>query len=346
MKALSICFGLLFYSWFSICQFIQTSSIDELKSAYSGTIMWDEDNCILTFVSSGQINFPKRDHFKDIYWKVPSIVRKIIIGKEVTVVGHFHVSHTITIEGEDRKSSKVYGTPISGLLRLHNLDAGGGTVPYSAFFGSGDFEFHIRNLTSINPIGFHFTGKNGCIIHLDSVDAIDNRGGHHNHSDGISAANGSTVKNCFFSSGDDIIKVYNDIYVENTTIELIQNAVPIQFGWGNYGSGATGTFKNLKVYGNFGRRNTGNAVIDARKGYYDKNLIFDGLTIDAPNSYLFNFWNESANGKQGGGHANITAKNVNIKAMGFIKRSNMEADIEICEQHFDQNTNQTEFQCD
>ena len=100
---------------------------------------------------------------------------------------------------------------------------------------------------------------------------------------------GSTVKNCFFSSGDDIIKVYHDIYVENTTIEMIRNTVPIQFGWGSYGSGAKGIFKNLAIKGAKGRESTGNAIIDARRGTYDKTLEFDGLVIDAPNSVLVNF---------------------------------------------------------
>lgn len=337
---------LLIFSISVHAQFIPISDIDQLKSAYSGEIHWQEAEQTVKFISSGEIRFPERKDFKDSYWGVPKKVRKIVIGEKVTVVGHFHVFNTLTIDGENRKTSKIYGTPISELLRQHNLDARGGSVPYSAFFGQGDFAFTIRNLTSLNPIGFHFTGKQGCVIHLENVNAIDDRGGEHNHSDGISAADGSTVKNCYFASGDDIIKVYADIYVENTTIEMIQNAVPIQFGWGNYGSGAKGVFKNLTITGEKGRYNTGNAIIDARRGTYDKEITIDGLYIDAPNSVLVNFWNENRDGTIGGGNAKIRIERADIRLKDFSKRWNMDADIEICGKTYDRKSSQTEIKCE
>ncbi len=328
------------------CQLVPVAGVEKLKKSYSGQVEWDEAGQTLKFITSGMLRFADRQDFKESYWGVPPEIKKIVIGKNVTVVGHFHVRNTLEVSGEDRKTSKVYGTPISELLRQHQLDARGGTVPYSAFFGVGDFELHINNLTSLNPIGFHFTGKEGCVIHLENVDAIDDRGGWHNHSDGISAAGGSTVKNCFFSSGDDIIKVYQDIYVENTTIEMIQNCVPIQFGWGSYGSGARGKFKNLVIKGDKGRPDTGNAIIDARRGTYDKELEFDGLVIDAPNSVFINFWNENTDGSIGGGFAKISVDHADIKVQHFSKRWNMEARVRICGEEYDKTSTQNQVKCD
>lgn len=324
---------------------VPVSSIEELSKAYTGKIDWNENKKRVTFLTSGTIVFQNRQDYKSFYWGVPSNVEEILIKKDVKIIGQFHFRNEVLIQGEDAETSVVYGTPTPSLLRNQNLDANGGTVPYSAFYGVGDFQLRIENLSSINPIGFHFTGKDGCIIHLDRIRAIDDRGGHHNHSDGISAASGSTVKNSFFSSGDDIIKVYNDIYVENVIIEMIQNCVPIQFGWGNYGSGAKGVFKNVKITGKLGRSNTGNAVIDARKGYYDKYLEIEGLIIENPNAVLVNFWNEGVNGKPGGGNAKITINNAKIEVQQLYKRWNMNAILKICGDTYTENSSLTSQDC-
>lgn len=144
-------------------------------------------------------------------------------------------------------------------------------------------------LTTLNPLGYMWTGKEGATIHLDHVRGIDNRGGWHNHSDGFSAAAGSTVRNCYLETGDDAIKVYADILVEDTTIKMIQNCVPIQLGWGSYGNNAKGVFRNLKIIGDKGRGRPP-AVIVGRSGKYHKTLEIDGLELVNPNAALVSLY--------------------------------------------------------
>lgn len=336
---------------FSSCCIAQNSKlvpvndIETLRRSYTGEIKWEQPSKTVTFLTSGKMYFRNRNNFKNIYWGVPEDVRRIVIEKNVTVNGHFHVRNNLTIEGRHRETSKVFGTSVQHLLRNNNLDKDGGTPPYSAFYASGDLEMNIANLTSVNPIGFHFTGKNGAKIHLSEINALDNRGGSHNHSDGISAAAGSTVKNCYFSTGDDVIKVYADILVENTEIHMIQNSVPIQFGWGNYGSNAKGTFKNLTITGSKGRKSTGNAIIDARKGFYNKEILIDGFFVSNSNATLFDFWNEGVNGKRGGGMVKVKIKNASIAIGQFRKYWNMDTHIIICDKIFTAKSIDTHISC-
>ena len=94
------------------------------------------------------------------------------------------------------------------------------------------------------------------------------------------------MDNCYFESGDDIIKVYHDVTVTDTTIKMVQNSVPIQLGWGNYSDGAVGTFRNLRVFGSGGRGAEGNAIISGRQGRYQVTVNIDGCQIESPNGTL------------------------------------------------------------
>jgi hypothetical protein len=124
------------------------------------------------------------------------------------------------------------------------------------------------------------------VVHAVSSDFLDRRGGHHNNSDGFEGGDGSTVHDCYFETGDDIIKVYHDVTVTDTTIKMITNSVPIQLGWGNYSDGAVGTFRNLRVFGDGGRGAEGNAIISGRQGRYCVTVNIDGCHIENPNATL------------------------------------------------------------
>lgn len=323
---------------------LSAQSVDELKTCFSGTFEWSERAHTLTFTSSGAFDFPNRPDYHRHRWNVPKEVEKIIIRKHTRVTGFFHLFNNTTIEGEDRESSVIYGTSTSNLLRSEGLDSFSGSPPYSAIYGKGEIVIHVNNLTVLNPFSYMFTGKDGAVLHIYRCRGIDNRGGHHNHSDGISADDGSTVRDCYFEAGDDVIKVYHDIFVENTTIKMITNTVPIQLGWGNYGDGAVGVFRNLTIIGNKGRGGTGNAIIDARYGEYDKTLIFEGLTIKNPQAAIFDFWNEEKNNRSGG-KATIRMNDVDIQVERFQKRWNMEVDLKICGQTYDQYFSGKKIKC-
>lgn len=310
-----------------------SNSPAQVKTPYSGQYQWSADTATLTFTSSGSL---QSNH---VGWTVPTAIKTIMIAENVTVQGRFNINHDMEIKGQDNQTSEIYGTPE---LKYNKRNNGCGLCK-SAVLGRGDITIKITNLTSRNPYGFHFTGKDGTKMIIDGIRAIDDRGGQHNNSDGVSAASGTIVRNSYFDTADDIIKVYNDITVEDTVIKMGLNSVPIQFGWGSYGNGAVGVFKNVTIIGEGGRRSTGNAVIDARKGRYNKTIIMDNMKIKNPNAVLVNFWNENA--PLPAGKANVTITNSDIEVKALNKRWNMDVDMNICEQPALKNSPQTTWQC-
>jgi len=287
-------------------------SVATLQKSYNGDSDWDSASGDLTFKSSGIIDF-KRDREMSGIWTVPTNVSVITIAAGVRVTGQFTFRSDCTISGEDRKTSIIHGTDVPELLHKKQLDKGGGCIPYSAILGVGKIVLHVQNLTTLNPIGYMWTGKKGARLHLDNVRGIDNRSGWHNHSDGISAAAGSTVRNCYLETGDDAIKLYADILVEDTTIKMIQNCVPIQLGWGSHGNKAKGVFRNLTIIGNKGRGRPP-AVIIGRRGSYEKSIVIDGLTITNHSAALVSLYEK-------GMELDLIVKNANITVKQFWGRS-------------------------
>ncbi|MGM8361862.1 hypothetical protein ACSV4D_08115 [Flavobacterium sp. ARAG 55.4] len=269
----------------------QAQSVADLQKKYSGRLSWNASKKELKFETSGAINFEDKGT-KSFIWDVPVEVKNIVISGNTTVNGGFHTKGDCIIMGEDRKTSVVYGTDIQSWPQKNKIKA----ATISSFEAHGGV-LTLQNMTSLNPRSFHVRGL-GAVVHLKDADFIDTRGGSGNHSDGIAAGDGSTVDNCYFETGDDVIKVYNDITVTNTTINMIQNAVPIQLGWGDYPDGAVGTFKNLTIIGNSGRGNPGgsNAIITGRSGKYTVTINIDGLTIDNPTASIVNLFDDKNDG--------------------------------------------------
>ena len=254
-------------------------SVDQLAATYSGKLAWDQATATLRFTSSGNINFAK-EGARSFIWQIPADVKQIRIAKDVTVNGAFHSKESVSITGEDRKTSVIYGTDEQRWSQ--NRDIKAFTICTFQNFGG---VMTLSNLTSLNPRGFHVRGWDK-VVHAVSCDFLDRRGGHHNNSDGFEGGDGSTVHACYFESGDDIIKVYHDVTVTDTTIKMITNTVPIQLGWGNYSDGAVGTFRNLRVLGSGGRGAEGNAIISGRQGRYAVTVNIDGCHIENPNGTL------------------------------------------------------------
>jgi len=265
---------------------LRAQPVDQLAAAYSGTLSWDQPSATLHFSGSGSIHFTNTGMLSFI-WLIPPEVKRIYIAKGVTVNGAFHSKASVMITGEDRKTSVVYGTDERSWSRNRGIKAF--TICTFQNFGG---VMTISNLTSLNPRGFHVRGWDN-VVHAGSCDFLDRRGGWHNNSDGFEGGDGSTVHDCYFESGDDIIKVYFDITVTDTTIKMIQNTVPIQLGWGNYSDQAVGTFSNLRVLGSGGRPNEGNAIISGRKGRYDVTINIDGCHIENPNGTLVSLREDS-----------------------------------------------------
>jgi regulation of enolase protein 1 (concanavalin A-like superfamily) len=257
-------------------------SVETLKEVYTGDISWNSTTKTVTFNTTGTMNFPNRELLYNNVWTLPDSVKHVVIGKNVTVTGEFYANYTCLIEGMDWETSVVYGTPEQDYLKQSR----GFHAFAAADSKERDVSLTIKRLTSLNPKVYHMSGSYRGVIHLDSCRVIDDRGGRWNNSDGFMGAKGSTVKNSYFETGEDVIKIYADILVENTTIKMIEFAVPIQCGWGDYGSGITATFKNLRIIGTEGR-SPDFAIIEARQGNYTKNIIIDGLTVENPNAAMF-----------------------------------------------------------
>ncbi|RXP62683.1 hypothetical protein EC396_02905 [Lutibacter sp. HS1-25] len=292
-----------------------SQTVAELKSSYSGKLKWNNKTKTVRFESTGTIFFKNKTGIgqdlandqKNHFWVVPKDVKKIIIGKNVTVTGAFHTSSDIFIAGEDRKTSVVFGTDLQTWTDKNNPGKQDLKEWYYSQFDNSSGVLTIQNLTILNPFSYFVRGF-GPVVHVKSVDFIDNRGGHHNHSDGFCGGNGSTVDDCYFESGDDVFKAYFNYTVTNCTINMVDNSVPIQLGWGNYSNGAVCTFKNLKVIGNSGRWSSDNAVISGRTGKYDVTINIDGLEIENPNAVMVSLWEDTMtlNG-------NITNAKINVK---------------------------------
>ena len=274
-------------------------SVSSLMANYSGTAEWDASTGTVTFTSSGTINFTaKASNWYDIYsrktlqaanwiWNVPTTVKNIYIKKEVTVTGGFHLNGQINIEGEERKTSIIYGTSLQKWADANNPAKMDLEEWYYCQIQTYNGTCNIKNLTILNPFSFAVRGW-GPQVHMKKVDVIDNRGGWHNHSDGFEGGDNSTIDSCYFETGDDIIKVYfMNLRVTNTEIKMIQNSVPIQFGWGNYNNGASATFENCKIWGTAGRGSDMRIIDNAGSTTKNKTVVMNNCIIENPNGTLF-----------------------------------------------------------
>ena len=307
-------------------------SLQDLQGNYSGNTTWNESTGTLTFSKSGTINLPNKAHNS---WAVPNTVKTIIINSDVTVTGRFDVSSKITIEGKNKSTSQIFGTSIQEYAKTR----GGGNADVLSAIRATAGDITIKNLTSLNPKGYAFTHRGGGFMTITDCRILDTRGGHRNNSDGIVTWGGGLVERCYFSTADDVIKVYGNITVNDCEIVMVDNTVPIQLGWGNYGNGAIGTFKNLTISGTSGRNTEGKAVISAREGTYNKTINIDGIKINNPNASLFNF--------AAGGNYNITITNADITVGKFrnLWTTNTNGTIKICGTSYGQNSTQTKFNC-
>lgn len=305
-------------------------SVPHLTKHYSGDIDWDAKSSTIVFKTTGKINFPEKEgdgnnlekDYKNSFWDVPKTVKKIVINKDVTLTGAFHIYGDIKIKGKDRKTSVIYGTPLQTWTDKNNP----GKVDLKEWYYSQIQVFDgitdIENLTILNPFSYFVRGF-GPIVNVKGCNLIDNRGGHHNHSDGYCGGNGSLVEDCYFECGDDVFKAYFDYTVKNCTIKMITNSVPIQLGWGDYSNGTICNFENITVIGNSGRHTSDNAVICGRKGKYDVTINIDGFQVDNPNAVLVKLFKKDMT-------LNGAIKNANIKVKNYYGKNKGKDNLIIC----------------
>jgi hypothetical protein len=295
----------LFLSWLTILG-APAQTVNDLIANYTGTAVWNAGSSTMTFVTSGEIAFLSgfgRTTNNASRWDVPAGVHRITIAANVTVTGQFkyNSSGNYVVAGQHRYTSRLYGTPEQRFTQNRGLSA----VDFSTILTANN-TVTVSNLTSFDPKGYHIRGGSGGPVHVSNCDFLDTRGGRQNNSDGYVGGGGSVVRDCFFETGDDIFKVYwgTTAYTDNI-VRMVPNTVPIQFGWGDYGSGAVGNFTNLIVLGTEGR-GTDRRIIDANTGSYTKTLNLTGCDIQNPNSTLIRLGDS-------GQTANVTINNAYIQ---------------------------------
>lgn len=218
--------------------------------AYSGQASWNAAAGELTFESSGAMP-EEREAF---YWLVPAGVKRIAIASNVTVRGGFRVpfraaDNPLLIAGRDRKTSVIFGTEAERWSERNGIPDNA-KWKYGAVSVLADATVAVSNLTSRNPRAYHLSGyARRAVLHVSGCDLLDDRPGSNNNSDGFAGGDGSTLSDCFISTGDDAVKIYRDITLRNVTIEQHRNGAPLQFGWGGENVRTRAVIEGLTVKG-------------------------------------------------------------------------------------------------
>ena len=218
---------------------------------------WQPNNNL--FIIKQSCNFssnpiPDND-LEGFYWMVPSFIHTIQINAGVTVTGGFRVASNLSIIGEDRSSSHIYGTATKewalgpdGVRDPGTSCNNGGIVAgddrvddcnswkYSSVSSTGTgigFVVNVANLTIENSRTYAVTSLQ-IKIHLDNVYILNSRPkpDYYSNSDGFAGGFGSSIKNSKIDTWDDAIKLYQGaMTVENVTIVHNSNGAPFQLGW-------------------------------------------------------------------------------------------------------------------
>lgn len=217
---------------------------------YTGRTTWDDATGTYSFATSGE--FPETK--EGFYWLVPSDVKRIRIGKDVTITGGFRVgyrerSNPLHIEGAGSDSSVIFGTSERQWTSDHKIPEND-KWRYGAIAVLADATVHVSKLTSRNPRSYHISGyANRSVIHIDRCSLLDTRGGDNNNSDGFAGSAGSSIRNSLIDTLDDGIKIYHDLEIENVTVRQHRNGAAIQLGWGGESGEAKASIRNLTILG-------------------------------------------------------------------------------------------------
>ena len=121
-------------------------------------------------------------------------------------------------------------------------------------------------------------GESAC---FEWCDLVDTRGGENNNSDGFFGRAGSSIRNCFISTLDDAIKVYEDVAIENVTIEQHRNGAALQFGWARKNMTADADIRNLTIKGVAENDRYNMTPLTWEIGDHGvRNVRVEGLTLD------------------------------------------------------------------
>ncbi|MCV9389298.1 DUF916 domain-containing protein [Reichenbachiella ulvae] len=223
---------------------------------YLNQFEWQSAEGKLTLLES--LNFSDQsDQDNDqegFYWTLPSKIKEVVIAANVTITGGFRTQAEVIIRGEDRETSRIFGTDSknwalgpngetdsscgnrAGDDRAHDCEKWQYGAVSPTVFGS-TYPIHVQSLTIENARTYAITAFNNPVM-VDNVHIINTRpaktdgNDYRSNSDGIGGGEGSVVTNTLIDTWDDGIKLYKDFTVKNVTIIHNANGAPLQLGWG------------------------------------------------------------------------------------------------------------------
>lgn len=277
MNKVTLAVFLFIYAAAFFCFFGCNANFTFLGFPYSGAWYWDSSANALVLSGSGSIN--------GFFWNPPQTVSHILIKKNVTVTGAFYFTSSCLLEGEDSNTSVIYGTPEQRYCQNRNINP----QDYNAVFAGRNATVRVRNLKSLDPKGFHFSGfDNGAVLIVDHVRLVDDRGGDQNNSDGFCGADGSSISDSYINTGDDSLKLYYNTTVANVVIDMQHNGAPVQLGWNPDQKGDKAcTLNNLTVNGIDAGSNYNLGVISWMGGGGSRTLTMNNCSIHVTGAKLF-----------------------------------------------------------
>lgn len=231
----------------------------------NATAYWNPSKSKL--IIRGNVNWGGDNNKEGFYFTPPAECKIIEIKTGITVTGGFRLKYNITIQGQNRSTSRIFGTNTQSwalgsnkVSDSPNCNSASGDDraadcqkwKYGAISMLNDnasITVNIKNLTIENARTYAITSFNAKMV-VDNCHIKDTRGGEHNNSDGIGGGKGTTIKNTKFEVNDDAIKLYHDdMVIENVTINLKRNGAAFQCGWGGEGTHSNIKIKNVLING-------------------------------------------------------------------------------------------------
>lgn len=257
---------LLVIQFAGACKKQSTETIPQwfIDRGLSGKATWENSTGTLRITAS--VNWGGDNDLETFYFQPPTEVKTIVIGANVTVTGGFRFRHGVTLRGEDRNSSVIYGTSTVAWARGPNKvdnstdcnkttgdDRAADCLKWkygaisSEYVPQGD-TIRISSLTLLNARTYNITAFS-VPIKVDNVFMFEQRAEESiSNCDGFGSGPGSSITNSTIDVTDDAIKLYGNLTVKNVTIVAHRNGAPFQLGW-NIEPTSTHTLENVLIKG-------------------------------------------------------------------------------------------------
>ncbi|MGL4630945.1 MAG: hypothetical protein ACRCVT_07045 [Leadbetterella sp.] len=220
---------------------------------------WDPSTGVFTITKSVAFTTNENDTVY-FHWRIPNEIKKLVISKNVTIIGGFYVDHDIEIVGNDPFTSRIFGTNNKnwalGSDGLHNTkddrlsylnrNNHGAINEIAGIYG---LTVILKNILIENPRIFAVTFRGTNKVIADKVHIVNSRPypDFLSKSDGFTIGQNSIINDCYIDVCDDAVKLYFDgIKVQNTTIMHNPNGSPFALGY-NGNESVSATISNVKV---------------------------------------------------------------------------------------------------